>query len=128
MANPFQKAVAEEIASLEHKRDEHLGLADKAQASIDGLLGVQRRLSRATTNGKSDTPSAKGAATDCIVGYLGEHPDSLALDVIDALEKTVSSKAKNKRHSLRTTLFNLEKRGKVHRDSKTKRYSLKISQ
>ena len=127
MANAFQQAVAEEIASLEQKRDHYLEQAKLTQASIDGLLGVRRRLGRTTANDKPIRPakrSSKGAATDCILDYLTEHPDSLALEVIDALEEMVSSKAKNKRHSLRTTLFNLDKRGKLRRDPKTKRYSV----
>jgi len=130
MSDKLQRAIDDEIAALEEKRDRCLEEAKRAQASIDGLQGVRGRLAEMTANdAKPLKKSAKrlgrnANTTACVLDYLQEHPGAQALEVIDALENKVCSKAKDRRHSIRTTLFNLEKKGKLVRDGKTKGYSL----
>lgn len=91
-----QVAILEEIHTAEEKQ---VGTATKAEKN--GKLGP----------------------ANSIVHLLRKKPGLEMVEVLDALEGKVNTAAKNQRHNLRTTLFNLEKSGKIIR-SKDKKYSV----
>ena len=81
--------------------------------------GGKRRVSQSVQPDSAD----RLRPSQAIVVLLSKTPGLTTLEVIDALEHTVASTAKNIRHNIRTTLFNLVKRGTLVRDGE-KRYHL----
>lgn len=88
--------------TLEDLRSELTGMASPAIPGVESSIG---------SNG-----SRFPKPTEAIVGLLKERPRLSAMEIIDALENRVNSTAKNVRHNIRTTIFNLTKKGVLDRD------------
>jgi len=60
--------------------------------------------------------------TDAVLVLLKDRPGLTAGEMADALEHRVESTAKNVKHNIRTTAFNLVKKGMVTRDEDGRHY------
>jgi hypothetical protein len=103
-------------------------------AKLAGFQTFRRSVTAPAGNGKiahkavGPTPPAQNTpqkgVTEAIFDLLRAHPQGLeTLAVIDGIQDHVQTRAANKRHTIRTTLFNLAKNGKLVK-GKTGKYSI----
>lgn len=125
MPTEFDRKIANleaEIRDCEHRLQE-MQIELRVWLEAKKLADAQRsplRQARKQTTKRTARESGKPKPGQAVVALLEERPGLEMVEILDALEGNVDTTAKNERHNLRTTVFNLTKRGLVERDSEDK--------
>ena len=115
----YQGMVSEERGAAEHLAIRINALMEfrKLAANSDPKCPQRRR---------SGTPKTKKLkASAAIRELLSRHPDGLTRgQIIDAVTPMVNSSAKNPRHNVRTTIFNMKRSERLEYDKKAEVYRI----
>ncbi|MEE9597877.1 MAG: hypothetical protein V3V96_13970 [Acidiferrobacterales bacterium] len=115
--------IGAQIEALEDVRRDLEAEQDVADAGVDILVDVDVDMQIHGGNGQVAANSDVGPKPSrAIIALLKENPGLQRLEIVDALIDRVHTTAKNPRHNLRTTIYNLEKRGEIRQDDDERFY------
>ena len=92
------------------RQEMKLEVLEEALKEIEAATNV-RADSRDPGNGY--IPGRGMKPSQAVIDLLMNHPNRSVHQILDALEDRVDTTAKNVRHNIRTTIFNMEKSGKI---------------
>lgn len=125
----LQSEIAQMERELERKRgklDAWTELADEATKPAFSSPATPRARRPLPSSGKSrqksGLPGDGQKPARAVVELLSKSPGLKMVEIISTLENRVQSVAKNKRHNLRTTLFNMVRTQKITRDKEDRYY------
>ena len=123
-----QLAESEDLVQTHRTRIERISaqietLCELRAELADSTSAIAREQASHTNQSVQSNGEDRLRPSDAVIALLTERSGLGAQEIIDFLEHRVDTSAKNIRHNIRTTLFNLVRRGALVRD-RQKRYRI----